>query len=48
MELAPIDPDGSASPELEAATDRVKVLASLELFGFLVIFTCIILMRFGL
>ena len=48
MELAPINPDGTASPELEAATDRVKLIASLELIGFLVIFTCMILMRFGL
>jgi uncharacterized membrane protein len=48
MELAPINSDGTASPELEAATDRVKIIASLELIGFLVIFTCMILMRFGL
>jgi uncharacterized membrane protein len=48
MEMAPIRPDGTASPELEAATDRVKMLVSLELIGFLVIFTCMILMRFGL
>lgn len=48
MELTPINPDGTASPELEAATDRVKRVAVLELVGFLVIFTCMILMRFGL
>lgn len=48
MELAAINPDGTPTPELEAATDRAKVLVSLELFGFLVIFTCMILMRFGL
>jgi uncharacterized membrane protein len=47
MELAPINPDGTATPELVAATDRVKIIASLELVGFLVIFTCMILMRFG-
>jgi hypothetical protein len=47
MELAPINPDGTAAPELVAATDRVKIIASLELVGFLVIFTCMILMRFG-
>jgi len=33
---------------LEAATNRVKRLVSLELIGFLVIFSCMILMRFGL
>jgi uncharacterized membrane protein len=48
MELTPINPDGTASPELEAATDRVKRVATLELVGFLVILTCMILMRFGL
>jgi hypothetical protein len=48
MEVAPINPDGTASPQLEAATERVKRIASLELVGFLVIFTCMILMRFGL
>lgn len=48
MNLAPINADGSPTPELQAATDRVKVLVSLELVGFLVIFTCMILMRFGL
>lgn len=30
-----------------AATSRVKMLALLELIGFLAIFTCMILMRFG-
>jgi len=48
MEQAPINPDGTASPQLEAATERVKRVASLELLGFLVVFTCMILMRFGL
>jgi uncharacterized membrane protein len=48
MDLTPINADGTASPELEAATDRVKVIVVLELVGFLVIFTCMILMRFGL
>ena len=48
MDLTPINPDGTASPELVAATDRVKVVVVLELVGFLVIFTCMILMRFGL
>lgn len=48
MNLAPINPDGTATAQLEAATDRVKLVAVLELVGFLVIFTCMILMRFGL
>lgn len=48
MERAPINPDGSPTPALEAATNRVKLLVSLELIGFVVIFTCMILMRFGL
>lgn len=48
MDVAQVNPDGSASPALAAATDHVKRLVSLELLGFLVIFTCMILMRFGL
>lgn len=48
MNLSPLNPDGTATAELEAATDRVKLVAVLELVGFLVIFTCMILMRFGL
>ena len=48
MNLAPVNPDGTPTPELEAATNGVKLLVSLELIGFLVIFTCMILMRFGL
>ena len=48
MEAVPVGPDGAASPGLAAATDRVKRLVGLELLGFLVIFTCMILMRFGL
>jgi len=48
MNLAPVNADGTPTPELEVATNRVKLLASLELVGFLVIFTCMILMRFGL
>ncbi|CAN5259076.1 hypothetical protein BH23CHL9_BH23CHL9_14980 [soil metagenome] len=48
MNLAPVNPDGTATAELEAATGRVKLLVSLELIGFFVIFTCMILMRFGL
>lgn len=48
MDAVPLGPDGTPTPELEAATSRVKVLAVLELVGFFVIFTCMILMRFGL
>lgn len=48
MGSSPLAPDGSATPELVAATNRVKRLVSVELLGFLVIFTCMILMRFGL
>lgn len=48
MNAAPLNSDGSATEELAAATSRVKMIATLELVGFLVIFTCMILMRFGL
>jgi uncharacterized membrane protein len=48
MDRVPLNADGTPAPELEAATNRVKRLVSLELLGFLVIFTCMILMRFGL
>lgn len=48
MDLAQVNPDGSPTPALAAATNQVKRLVSLELIGFLVIFTCMILMRFGL
>jgi uncharacterized membrane protein len=47
MNAAPVSADGSATLQLEAATARVKVVVVLELVGFLVIFTCMILMRFG-
>ena len=48
LTTVPLAPDGSATPEVEAATDRVKRLAVLELVFFFTIFTCMILMRFGL
>jgi uncharacterized membrane protein len=48
MEVAPIASDGAPTAELAQATERVKRLVSMELVGFLVIFTCMILMRFGL
>jgi len=45
---APVNADGSPTPELEAALDRAKRVTVLELVGFLAIFTCMILMRFNL
>ena len=47
MNAAPLNADGTASRLLEDETARVKVIVGLELIGFLVIFTCMILMRFG-
>jgi uncharacterized membrane protein len=47
MNAAPLAADGGPTPELEAATGRLKRVAVLELLGFFVIFTCMILMRFG-
>jgi uncharacterized membrane protein len=48
LTTVPLAPDGSATPEVEAATGRVIRLARLELLAFFVIFTCMILMRLGL
>ena len=48
MNAAPLGPDGGPTAELERATTRIKQVAVLELLGFFVIFTCMILMRFGL
>jgi hypothetical protein len=48
MNSIPLNADGTASPAMEAATDRVKRVVILELLGFFAIFTCMILMRFGL
>jgi uncharacterized membrane protein len=45
---APVNPDGTPTAELDAALARAKRVTVLELLGFLVIFTCMILMRFGL
>ena len=39
--------DGRPSPAMAAAIGAVKRVSGLELIGFLVIFTCMILMRFG-
>jgi uncharacterized membrane protein len=41
-----VDADGSPSAAFTTAIDRVKRVTFLELFGFFVIFTCMILMRF--
>jgi len=45
---APVNPDGTPTAELDAAVARAKRVTVLELIGFLVVFTCMILMRFGL
>jgi putative copper export protein len=47
MNAIPLAANGSAAPELEAAISRAKLVVILELVGFLTIFTCMILMRFG-
>ncbi len=47
MNAAPLNAEGGATAELEAETARVKRVVVLELVGFVVIFTCMILMRFG-
>jgi hypothetical protein len=47
MNSAPLNPDGTATAEVETAVARVKQVAILELVGFFTIFTCMILMRFG-
>jgi hypothetical protein len=41
-------PGGTAALAFASQVQRVKLLALLELHGFFVIFTCMILMRFGL
>ena len=48
LATAPVNADGTPTPELDAALERAKRLTVLELIGFLVVFTCMILMRFGL
>ena len=48
LAAAPVNPDGTPSPQLDTALARAKTVTVLELLGFLVIFTCMILMRFGL
>jgi putative copper export protein len=48
LAAAPLAPDGGPTPELDAALARAKQVTVLELLGFFVIFSCMILMRFGL
>ena len=48
LAAAPVNSDGSPTPELDAAMSRAKLLTVLELIGFLVVFTAMILMRFAL
>jgi hypothetical protein len=48
LAVAPLTSDGRWTPELEEAFARAKLVTVLELAGFFVIFTCMILMRFGL
>ncbi|GCE19801.1 hypothetical protein [Dictyobacter kobayashii] len=40
--------DGTFSPTFLALVQRAKLIALLELVGFLIVFSCMILMRFGL
>jgi uncharacterized membrane protein len=40
-------PNGTPSPAMTTAMAAVKRVAGLELIGFVVVFTCMILMRFG-
>jgi uncharacterized membrane protein len=47
-EAEALGPDGAPSPAFEAAIAAVKRVTILELGFFVVIFTCMILMRFGL
>ena len=48
MNRTELNPDGTMSVEGFAALNRVKLVGALELVGFAVIFSCMILMRFGL
>ncbi len=47
LAVAPLTADGGPTPELDAALTRAKQVTVLELLGFFVIFSCMILMRFG-
>jgi len=44
MNAAPLNADGTATVQLESDTARVKLVVVLELVGFMVIFSCMILM----
>lgn len=48
LATAPVNADGTPTEELNRALTRAKRVTVLELAGFLVVFTCMILMRFGL
>jgi len=48
LATAPVAADGSPTAELSAALRRAKAVTVLELIGFVTVFTCMILMRFGL
>lgn len=48
LATAAVNADGSPTAELDSALARAKLVTVLELVGFLVVFTCMILMRFGL
>ena len=43
-----VKPDGTTTPEYAAELNRVRLAGVIELLGFAVIFTCMILMRFGM
>jgi hypothetical protein len=48
LNAAPVSADGGPTPEMDAALTRAKQVTVVELLGFFIIFTCMILMRFGL
>ena len=48
LAAAPLTPDGGPTPELEVALAHAKRVTVVELLGFLVLFTLMILMRLGL
>ncbi len=43
-----VDAEGRPTAELDAVLSAAKRNALLEMLGFIVVFTCMILMRFGL
>jgi hypothetical protein len=48
MAAIPLGADGGTTPELDAAVEQAKRVTVVELLGFFIIFSCMILMRFGL